>query len=268
MRSLARDEIRAIDRYAIEELGIPGVILMENAGRGAFEEICEFMAFHAIEERFESRNEESGEEGVEAPGRGREIDEDFEEDMAWLERPVAVVAGGGNNGGDGFVIARQFSIGGTPVTTYLVAPREKVKGDAKVNLDALIALGHRVVETAGNLDGLSKALFDYDLIVDAIGGTGIREPLRENPAEAVRQVNRASQEAGIPVIAVDIPTGLDCDTGIAYDPCIRAVMTVTFLARKLGFDNLGSEKYTGDVSVTQIGIDPLRVGELVGLDLE
>jgi len=97
---------------------------------------------------------------------------------------------------------------------------------------------------------LADALKEFDLVVDAVGGTGIQGPLRGDAAIAVQQVNAA----GKPVVAIDIPTGLDCDTGQAYEPTIRAAMTVTFVARKKGFDAPGAEQFTGEVIVADIGV--------------
>lgn len=213
MHSLTREQVRAIDRYAIEQLGVSGVVLMENAGRNAADAIEGYLQATGL-------------------------------------RRVAVVAGAGNNGGDGYVIARHLANRGWDVATFLVAPEGKITGDAKINLDILRQLKHDV-RCVKNVGALAQRLGGYDLVVDAVGGTGIRGALREDLAMAVEQIN----VAGKPVIAVDIPTGLDCDTGEAPGPCVRAVMTVTFVARKKGFDTPASEAYTGEVRVADIGID-------------
>jgi NAD(P)H-hydrate epimerase len=100
------------------------------------------------------------------------------------------------------------------------------------------------------MDGLSRELEAFDLIIDAVGGTGVRGPLRDDLALAVTQINQASR----PVVAVDLPTGLDCDTGAAEDPTVRAELTITFVAKKLGFGNPTSEDYTGQIVVADIGV--------------
>jgi NAD(P)H-hydrate epimerase len=215
MRPLSREETRRIDSYAVSALGVPGVVLMENAGRNAADAIERFLGGAA-------------------------------------GRKVAVVAGAGNNGGDGFVVARHLAMRGASVVTFIAAPVERIAGDAKVNLQVLQELGHDIRHAAstGKLGSLSKGLSKFDLIVDAVGGTGIQGTLRGEAAAAVGQINAANR----PVVAIDIPTGLDCDTGEAPGPTVKAAMTVTFVARKKGFDSPGAAAYTGQVVVADIGI--------------
>ena len=217
MDSLTRDEVRAVDRAAIDVLGIPGVILMENAGRNCADAIEEFLGFS------------SGQAG----------------------RNVAIVAGPGNNGGDGYVIARHLAMRGFRVVTFIICPAEKISGDAAVNLRAITALQHDIrFLTSEQLGGLSVSLGEFDVVVDAVGGTGIRGALRGDAALAVEQINLAGRR----VVAVDIPTGLDCDTGAADGPVVRAELTVTFVAAKRGFDQVRAGEYTGKVVVADIGI--------------
>jgi hydroxyethylthiazole kinase-like uncharacterized protein yjeF len=223
--SLSRDQVRSIDRIAIETLGVPGVVLMENAGRNCADEIERFMR------------------GVSA-------------------RRMAVVAGKGNNGGDGYVIARQLHNRGARVEVFLLADDDAIAGDAAVNLTIIRNLALPIHSPAdARPESLGQRLLDgaFDLIVDAIGGTGISGTLRGGLAEAVEQVNRAAAVGSIPVVAVDIPTGLNCDTGRAEGPAIRADRTVTFVARKMGFDQPASLEFTGEVAVVDIGIDPADV---------
>ncbi|RKY23463.1 MAG: NAD(P)H-hydrate epimerase, partial [Planctomycetota bacterium] len=221
--SLTRREVRSIDRIAIEELGVAGVVLMENAGRGAADAIENFLA-------------------------GRPGPRD--------DCKVAVVAGGGNNGGDGFVVARHLGIRACQVAVFLTSPEARIHGDAGVNLAILRKLGCHVRQILPEaLAGLGESLREFDLIVDAVGGTGIAGPLRREVATVVEQINAASQAKSVPVVALDIPTGLDCDTGLAPGLAVRAKLTVTFVARKVGFDNPASEQYTGQVQVADIGID-------------
>ncbi len=170
---------------------------------------------------------------------------------ALKSKRVAVVAGAGNNGGDGFVIARHLAMRGAEVVTFLVAPEAKIAGDALANLTILRNLGHDIhpMDSAA-IAGLAAQLAGFDAVVDAVGGTGIQGALRGDTAVAVEQINAAGRS----VIAVDIPTGLDCDTGDAPGPTVRAAVTVTFAARKLGFDAPRSLPYTGQVVVADIGI--------------
>jgi NAD(P)H-hydrate epimerase len=225
MRPLMREDFRRIDRYAMETLAVPGAVLMENAGRNAADAIERFLGDAA-------------------------------------SRRVAVVAGAGNNGGDGFVVARHLAMRGATVATFLVAPADKIPGDAAVNLAILRNLRHDVRDAGGaELAGLAGALREFDLIVDAVGGTGISGPLRGAAASAVEGINAA----GRPVAAIDIPTGLDCDTGLAHQPTVRAALTVTFVAAKAGFDAPGAQAYTGMVVVADIGIPAEIVAKLAGV---
>lgn len=213
MRPLSRQEVREIDRCAIEVVGVSGLVLMENAGRNAADEIEQFFGPSA--------------------------------------RSIAIVAGAGNNGGDGFVVARHLFLRGRSVVTFLVAPEDKFTGDAAANFGILRHLGCEIRVMAGPaLAGLAEALRPFDVIVDAVGGTGIRGPLRGELAQAVEQINAA----GRPVAAIDIPTGLDCDTGQAEGPAVRADLTITMVARKIGFDAPSADQFTGEVRVVDIGI--------------
>jgi NAD(P)H-hydrate epimerase len=214
MSGLSREQIRGIDRYAMEKLGVPGVVLMENAGRGAADEIEKFL------------------------GGVRNI-------------KIAVVAGAGNNGGDGFVIARHLAMRGATVATFLATDASKISGDAAVNLAILRSLGHDIRElSAEMMPAMGGLLRGFDLVVDAVGGTGVRGPLRGEQAEVVRAINAA----GVRVAAVDIPTGLDCDTGDAPSPAVRAAITVTMAAMKKGFDAPQARQYTGEIRLVDIGV--------------
>jgi NAD(P)H-hydrate epimerase len=211
-RTLTRDQARAFDQWAIETLGAPSAILMENAGRQSADAVCELL----------------GQAG---------------------DGPVGVLAGTGANGGDGFVAARHLRVRSAAMRVWLVGAREKVSGAAATNLRLLEALGVEI-ESAGSADeALLAELRGCSVLVDALGGTGIRGALRGDLAETVERVNRADR----PIVAIDIPTGLDCDTGAAEGPAIRATRTVTFVARKAGFDADGAAEYTGEVTVADIG---------------
>jgi hydroxyethylthiazole kinase-like uncharacterized protein yjeF len=213
---LSRQQVRAFDRLAIHTWGVPGVVLMENAGRNAADAIQQLLG--------------------DASGK-----------------QVAVVAGTGNNGGDGFVIARHLRARGASPVVFLVGDPEKMSADAAVNFAVLPHLNVEIRRRRGEaIAGLSGELGAFDLVVDALGGTGIAGALRGDLAAAVEQINAA----GKPVASVDIPTGLDCDTGAAPGPAVRADLTITFAARKQGFDAPGASQYTGRVILADIGVPP------------
>jgi len=212
-----RDEIRAFDRYAIEVLGLPGIVLMENAGR----QIAE--AARAM--------------------------------LAGRKKPrVVILAGPGNNGGDGFVVARHLAIVGIRPEVVLLAPREKNVGDADTNLRVLEAMGFQIRVLAGKVEAmlgeLRPLLAEADLVVDGMLGTGTRGEIREPYASAIGAVNDARR----PVLAIDIPSGLDPDTGKPLGPTVRATKTVTMAAIKIGFRKPGAAEYTGEVVLADIGV--------------
>jgi len=217
---LTRQQVRAFDAWAIQELGIPGVVLMENAGRSCAELLKQKLADDQI-------------------------------------RDVCIFCGTGNNGGDGYVIARHLLNAGYRVTVALCGPIEKVRGDAKVNLDILVRLGQRIervdVEAEDLCKQVGRVAEGAGIVVDALFGTGLRGVLNEPYQRLVRCIN----ELGRPILAVDIPSGLDCDTGQVLGAAIRARWTVSFAAIKRGFvqsEDVGD--YTGEVYVASIGVEP------------
>jgi NAD(P)H-hydrate epimerase len=187
-------EMRELDRRTIEEIGVPSLVLMENAGRSTYV---------VLRQEFPD-----------------------------LSGPVAVVAGRGNNGGDGFVVARYAANAGLPVLVFLLAERQQVAGDARVNLDILSRMGVPVEEV---LDDSALALAVQRLnqagvIVDALLGTGLNAPVRGHLAEMIGHLNRLPG----PVLAVDIPSGLCADTGQVLGVAVKAQVTVTYGFPKLG----------------------------------
>ena len=213
MRPLTRSQVREIDRRAIEEFGLPGIVLMENAGRGAAE------LLHGVAPR----------------------------------ASVAIVCGKGNNAGDGFVIARHLENLGHAVRLLLACDPAELRGDA--------AIAWRVAEKAGipaaplaaaTEAEWERALAGADWIVDALLGTGATGEPRGAIATAIEAVNAAARH-GAQVFAVDLPSGLDCDTGQPLGPCVRADVTATFVARKVGFDAPVAAPWLGDVHVVGIG---------------
>ena len=219
MRSLTCDEIRELDRRAIHDFGLPGVVLMENAGRGAADLL-------------------TGRLG--ASGR------------------IVVVCGKGNNAGDGFVIARHLENRGLEVEVLLAAPAENLSGDAAVFHHVLVHAKTPIRDLSGGTSAeWIKALSDEKptWIVDALLGTGLKGPAREPFATAIEAVNAVR----IPVFAVDLPSGLDGDSGSPAGACVRASHTGTFAARKIGFDKPASRAWTGEVHVLDIGLPAARI---------
>jgi hydroxyethylthiazole kinase-like uncharacterized protein yjeF len=219
-RVMSREEVRAVDAWAINEIGVPGVVLMENAGRSCAELIKDKLA------------------GV-------------------INPQVCLFCGTGNNGGDGFVIARHLLNAGFNVKVVLCGQREKTRGDAKINLDILERLGHTIEPldmAAGDLASPVRSLAgDADVIVDALFGTGLQGELREPYRSLIDSINAL----GRPIVAVDIPSGLDCDTGETLGTAIKAACTVTFVAVKKGFTaSPTAGKYIGELYIASIGVGP------------
>jgi len=219
VRAMSREEVRAVDAWAIEKIGAPGVVLMENAGRSCAELARQKLAAEA-------------------------------------DPRVCVFCGAGNNGGDGYVIARHLLNAGIPTTVILCGARDKVQGDARINLDILERLGHPVEPLDPDQEDAVAQIRsfgrDASLIVDALFGTGLRGPLKE-PYHAIIEALNA---LGRPILAVDIPSGLDCDTGQPLGTAIRAACTVTFVAVKKGFLNSEAADYIGELHVASIGVEP------------
>jgi NAD(P)H-hydrate epimerase len=208
--------MRAVDRRAITELGIAGATLMENAGRGAADVIAD--RFPALVPR-ERRS-----------------------------RPVLVVCGKGGNGGDGFVVARTLRRRGLNVRVLLAFAPAEIRGDAALKLAALRRAGIRP-GLLGDRD-FERALAEASVVVDALLGTGTRGAPSDAVANAIEAINRS----GRPVVALDIPSGLDADRGSASPATVRASVTVTFAGLKRGLLLSPGAELAGDVHVVSIGV--------------
>lgn len=216
---MTREEVRAFDAWAINTTGIPGVVLMENAGRSCAELIAE--------------------------------------KIAEVANPrVCIFCGTGNNGGDGYVIARHLLNIGQSVTIVICGDRNKIKGDAKINLDILEKMDQSIVQVSladtDIADKVQALSAQADMIVDSLFGTGLRGQLSQEYIRLIESINTRS----CPVIAVDIPSGLDCDTGQPLGAAVEADYTVTFVAVKKGFVAEQAAKYTGEIFIASIGIIP------------
>jgi NAD(P)H-hydrate epimerase len=230
--TLTRAQVRELDRRAIEDFGIPGIVLMENAGRNAAGIILRHAAAGAA---------------------------------------VAIICGRGNNGGDGFVIARHLDNAGVRVDVFLACDPQKLTGDAVVN--------HRIIErmgiawwpfdTAEQIAAHQTRLCSESVIIDAVLGTGFSGQVRPPLDLVIQAVNLAREngpERATPrnapprIIAIDVPSGLDCDTGLPSNATVRADETITFVACKSGFRAPGASEFLGSVHVADIGA-PRRLVE-------
>jgi hydroxyethylthiazole kinase-like uncharacterized protein yjeF len=213
-RPLTREQIREIDRVAIEERGIPGVVLMENAGRSVADEA----------------------ELLRAGPRER----------------VCILCGRGNNGGDGYVAARHLALRGLKPTVFLLTRPDELRGDAKTNFDILAQTGVPIIpiEQPSHLAAVEQRCREAAVVIDALLGTGAQGEVRELMAAAIRIANAS----GVPILAVDIPSGLDANTGEVLGVCIEATVTVTFVAPKVGFFCGEGPAKVGHVIVADIGL--------------
>ena len=210
--NLTRQQVREVDRLAIEQLGIPGIVLMENAARGAAEAVLALLGDDLAA-------------AAVSPGAG-------------AQARAAVLCGGGNNGGDGYAIARHLHNAGVAVAVYAAVDTDRLAGDAAVNCRIVRRMGLTVapILSAEQAAAHSPAWADSHVIVDALLGTGFWGEVRQPLASIIQQCNAASAQADGPkVVAVDVPSGLDCDTGQPAAATVRADITVTFVAAKAGF---------------------------------
>ena len=207
----------------LEQANVPGLVLMENAGRGAAEAILKYW-------------------------KGR------------ADR-VLVVCGVGNNGGDGFVVARQLVSVGRQAQVIAFGAADQLKGDAKHMADAWLGIGGAIqwVGESHELTHLQRALGTCQLVVDALFGTGLSKPLRGIHLEAVGLIN----ESRLPCCALDIPSGLDTDSGAVLGDAIRAELTVTFAYPKLGQYSTAACERVGELQTLSLGI-PANAWERVG----
>jgi NAD(P)H-hydrate epimerase len=215
MFAVTAEEMRTLDRDTIEEVGVPGVVLMENAGRGA---VC------VLSQTFP----------------------DLE------SRRIAVISGTGNNGGDGFVIARGLIQRGVTVDVYLAGGRDQVSGDAKLSLEILHKLGvsiHEVGTESGCMP-IEIPWASYTLIIDALLGTGLHSEVRGLYKELIEAINRTDA----PVMDVDIPSGLCSDRGLPLGVAVEAQVTATFGLPKIGQFLYPGRTHCGELWVIDIGI--------------
>lgn len=209
---LNREQSRLVDRRAIDGYGMSGLVLMENAGRGAVDVW----------------------------------------QQAGFVGPVVICCGRGNNGGDGFVMARHLELRGISVRIILPAEPQSLEGDAAANFEIARRAGIPIRSFAGMpaLDELHEEFAAAGSLIDALLGTGARGEPRPAYAATIEAMNAS----GRPILAVDVPSGLDCDTGTAASATIRAAHTATFVAAKPGFFRPEASSYVGQLHVVSIGV--------------
>ncbi len=208
------EQMRELDRIAIETFGIPGIHLMDRAGCAAFEKMR----------------------------------------TCWPDaRRVAVLCGTGNNGGDGYVLARRAREAGLQVSLYQVGDESRIRGDAKLARELMERLGVAPEPWRG------QSLSDFDLLVDGLLGTGLQgESVSEPWAGAIAALNGS----GVPILALDIPSGLSADTGSPLGVAIRARVTMTFIGYKQGLFTGEGPDHCGEVFLDRLGV-PREVYEQV-----
>ena len=208
---ITAEEVRRIDQKAIREYAIPGLLLMENAGRSVSEVI--FRCYKPCK--------------------------------------VLIFAGKGNNGGDGLVVARHLANRGFPVQIILLEDPAKLKADSLLNFDILCRMKASLVPMT---DASEDEFFGYtqnsDLVVDAIFGVGIRGPVSGVFENAIRAVNRSGKQ----VISIDVPSGLDADTGQVRGVAVKATRTVTLALPKIGLYEGAGPGLSGEIEVVDIGL--------------
>jgi ADP-dependent NAD(P)H-hydrate dehydratase / NAD(P)H-hydrate epimerase len=222
MKIVTAKEMQALDKETIGGHGVPGLHLMENAGRRVFDEIQRL----------------SG--GV----RGKR---------------ATIIAGKGNNGGDGLVVARHLKRAGAAVSVYLLANEDEISPDARASLAAYKKIrGKFYPKSSFDLSGLQTRLAESDLVVDAIFGTGLSSPVKGLAAEAISAINASSK----PVVSIDLPSGINADTGDVMGVAVTAKLTVTLALPKLGLFLYPGADHVGLLKIVDIGIPEALVDRL------
>lgn len=211
MKVACSDEMRKIDRYCIENIKLPGIILMETAAIRVMENI----------------------------------------DSSKYNTFV-VICGKGNNGGDGFAVARHLYLKGKKISVYLVGSENGITGDAEINFSVLRNMGIKIesINNVEDINELRENIQNSDITIDALLGTGLMRNVEGIYDTVITVMNENSSY----IISIDVPSGLDSDTGKVRGNCVRANKTISLQMYKKGFLNYGSDKYTGEIVVEDIGI--------------
>jgi hydroxyethylthiazole kinase-like uncharacterized protein yjeF len=222
---LSRTQIREFDAHAISKCHVPSLLLMENAGAGATDVLAREVLSGAVR-------------GVRA----------------------VIVSGTGNNGGDGLVVARHLAVRGASPVVFLAGDAKKMSPDAAANLEAWRGVGGEVreLQSGARLTSLTQAIEGASVVVDALFGTGLDRPIEGWFAEVIAAVNRATA----PRFALDVPSGLDADTGAALGTAVEAQATATFAHHKLGLLTPNGARLAGNVHVVGLGVPAALVGHV------
>jgi len=222
MKVVTAEQMQELDRKSIEVYRIPGIVLMENAGRGAVEVLTS--NFPDIQ-----------------------------------KKTIAIIAGKGNNGGDGFVIARYLLNRGIPVKVFLLTDPKSLRGDAEINFNIFHHMKGEIIPVPSSKDyqKVKKSLENFDLLIDGIFGTGLDAEVRGYYREVIDHLNTLQK----PIVAIDVPSGLDADTGKPLGTAVRASLTITFGLPKVGHLVSPGIDYVGSLKVVDIGIPGRLVEE-------
>jgi NAD(P)H-hydrate epimerase len=245
LRAMSREEVRQLDRQAVETLALPTSLLMENAGRGAAVWLAELIG--AIPPY--------------AGGRPFSLpisaaDHQLPQEPALPK--VLVLCGPGNNGGDGGVVARHLDAWGFNVHVIWLARHTQLRGDAalqwtilqKSTIDQITWFDEYPSDSEPSLSTLARFMSEADWLVDGLLGTGLSRAVDGSLRSVIELMNCSRK----PIFALDLPSGLDADTGQPLGIAVRATATATFVAAKLGFGIPGAREYTGEVAVIDIGL--------------
>ncbi|MEA1940341.1 MAG: NAD(P)H-hydrate epimerase, partial [Candidatus Caldatribacteriota bacterium] len=214
MKVVTSKQMKRIDQKTTEEYGISGLVLMENAGLKIFKNLTEIYS-----------------------------------NLKYKE--VSIFAGSGNNGGDSFVVARHLSNYGVKVKVFLLSSFNKIQGNAKKNLEIIDKIGIEIIEIEPRkLSEVEKNIYNSDLLIDAIFGTGLKGIVSGLKAKVIDLINTSNKE----VVAIDIPSGLDANKGQVKGPCIKADYTITLALPKIGLLIYPGANYTGKLIIEDISI--------------